>query len=94
MVHRMHLRFGASITIAIEAMVWIKVPIYNRTPEQQVAVRILREGEDGKLGARWQFNDFKVEFDEPGRLVAYEQNAKWREWWEGSGMSELVDVWR
>jgi hypothetical protein len=76
----------ASVTIAIEAMVWQKKdPTRGQEfAERQIAVRLLREGKadgDGGTKSAWNDDDVQVEIDQPGELAAPKRNAKWRGWW-------------
>ena len=84
-MERARLNFDASMTIALEAMLFIKgrTSFDPTVVEQQVAVRVMREGEEDKVGASWTLEDVRVEIDEPGKLVEDRRNASWRQWWNG-----------
>jgi hypothetical protein len=86
--------FDPSITIAMEAMIWRKVhPRWNPNDiEQQVAIRVIRKGQDAengsgsRSGSGWADEDVEVEVVKPGRLASKKRIAKWRQWWRGEGM--------
>lgn len=80
-------QFDPSITIAMEAMIWQKANVrWNLgLTEQQVAIRIIREGKaptEGS-GSCWRDEDVDVEIVKPGKLASWKRNAKWRQWWRG-----------
>ncbi|KAH7091527.1 hypothetical protein FB567DRAFT_437000 [Paraphoma chrysanthemicola] len=84
--------FSPSVTIAIEAIVW-KKSHPRWTPnivEQQVAVRLIRQGEPTEEGSRsasgWADEDVDVQIVKPGKLASPKRNAKWRQWWRGKEM--------
>ncbi|KAF2823046.1 hypothetical protein CC86DRAFT_299496 [Ophiobolus disseminans] len=86
--------FDPSVTIAMEAMVWRKVhPRWNpNDTEQQVAIRVTREGRTAGDGSGyrstsgWADEDVEVEVVKPGNLASKKRNAKWRQWWRGKEM--------
>lgn len=75
----------------MEAMIWQKAhPRWNTTlTEQQVAIRMIREGKPPSpgltlgLGSRFTDEDVEVEIIKPGKLASGKRNAKWRQWWRG-----------
>lgn len=84
--------FSPSVTIAVEAIIW-KKSHPRWTPnivEQQVAVRILRQGIPAEEGSRstsgWADEDVDVQVVKPGKLASPKRNAKWRQWWRGKEM--------
>lgn len=88
--------FDASIVVAMEAMVWQKVPRYKfdlDKVEVLIAVRMWRgvgEGREESGGEESEQEEseqdgVKVEVDSR-KVVAHERNAKWRYWWRGGDM--------
>lgn len=86
--------FDASITVALEVTIWQKAqPRWNMNlTEQQVAIRVIREGKAptqglaSGSGSRWNDEDVEVEIVKPGKLASWKRNAKWRQWWRGKAM--------
>jgi hypothetical protein len=87
-------QFDSSITVALEATIWQKgQQRWNPSlTEQQVAIRIIREGKAPTQGRacgsrpRWDDEDVEVEVVKPGKLASWKRNAKWRQWWRGKAM--------
>ncbi|KAH7378326.1 hypothetical protein BKA66DRAFT_533036 [Pyrenochaeta sp. MPI-SDFR-AT-0127] len=92
--------FDSSITVTIESMVWCK-PRLRWGPdinEQQIAIRVLREGKKGEEGESdggsvqpvYTDADVKVDIDQPGRLASAKRTAKWRQWWRGKDVKRFA----
>ncbi|CAO2653990.1 Nn.00g107230.m01.CDS01 [Neocucurbitaria sp. VM-36] len=89
-LERVKLLVDASVTVALEAMLWKKKrPRWGQKVEQQVVVRILRAGKEGKVAGGWGDDDVEVEIDSPETLAEPKRNAKWRQWWRGKEMKVL-----
>ena len=82
--------FDPSITIALEAMVWVKPNRYHHVhnfPEQQVTISVIRKGKmaenNSSPGSGWTDEDVDIEVVRPGRLGSPKRTAQWRQWWRG-----------
>jgi hypothetical protein len=82
--------FGPKVTVVIEGLVWIrkqriKDPVSNariQVKERQGIIRVVRERKDDEyVGTGWEFDNMKLEVEQPGALVAGKRNAEWRIWW-------------
>lgn len=81
--------FGSTVTIAVEAMMWLDIDVHwdPNNVEQQIAFRLIRGGLDAAYrGASfsavgWTDEDVKVEIVQPGNLVSWRRSAGWRQWW-------------
>jgi hypothetical protein len=88
--------FDPSITIVLEAMVWVKPYRHymrvNPPVEQQLAIRVIREGKvanDGS-GSGWADEDVDFEIIKPGNLHSCKRTAKWRQWWRGKDVQRFA----
>jgi hypothetical protein len=93
--------FGRHVTFVFEGTIWLRGLNASHflgqseprdVQEQQLVVRIIREGklegdedEDEEMGGTgWTDEDVKIEVLQPGGLVEPKRTANWRMWWRGN----------
>lgn len=81
--------FDPAVTVAFEAMVW-KKPHPSSEPdgvEQQIAIRIMREGKriEKASDSSWTEEDTEVDVAQSDQLAPCGNDAKWQQWWHNKG---------